>query len=417
MIPTGPHMLPMRRRRTGHRREAGPYSTIETACSKGPGPRAGRQDMDRPVYLDYNATARIRPEVIDVLTDVLRETGNASSVHAAGRRARKHVEDARESVAALVGARPGQVVFTSGGTEANNQVMRECNPAKTLVSAIEHAAVLESCPGAARLPVDGTGVVDLAAMEAACAGTEPEWIALMLANNETGVIQPVAEAAAIAHRFGARIHCDAVQAAGKIPVDFEALGVDSMAVAAHKLGGPQGVGALIAREPDTAGCLLRGGGQERGLRGGTENVAQIAGFGAAARMAGEQLSSYTALAGMRDGLERRLAEIASGFRVFGTQAPRLPNTSQILMPGVPAETQVIAFDLAGIAVSAGSACSAGRVEAPYVLTAMGVPDDQARCALRVSLGWDSTNADIERFAAVWHDVWQRSGRRETGKRD
>ena len=368
--------------------------------------------MDRPVYLDYNATAKIRPEVIDALADVLRETGNASSVHAAGRRARRHVEDARQSVGALLGARPDQIVFTSGGTEANNQAMRGRDPATTLVGATEHAAVLESCPGAARLPVDGSGVADLAALEAACAGTRPDWIALMLANNETGVIQPVAEAAAIAHRFGARIHCDAVQAAGKIPVDFAALGADSMAVAAHKLGGPQGVGALIVREPDAAARLVRGGGQERGLRGGTESVAQIAGFGAAARIAGEQLPSSAALAGLRDGLERRLAETAPGFRVFGAGAPRLPNTSSILMPGVPSETQVIAFDLAGIAVSAGSACSAGRVEAPYVLAAMGVPEDEARCALRVSFGWDSAEEDIERFVAVWHDVRQRSGRRE-----
>lgn len=383
-----------------------------------PAPRHGRpppeaRTVNRPrgvrVYLDCNATARIRPEVVDVLVEALHETGNASSVHAAGRRARRRVEDARREVAALAGASPDQIVFTSGGTEADNQILRASDPERTLVSAVEHPAVLDACPGAVRVPVDSAGVVDLSALEAACRRVRPVRVALMLANNETGVVQPVAEAAEIARRFGARLHCDAVQAAGKLPVDFAALGADSMALSAHKLGGPQGVGALVVRDAGGVDGLLRGGRQERGLRGGTENVACIAAFGAAARIAREELPAAAALAELRDGMERTLAADTPGFEVFGAAAPRLPNTSKMLMPGVPADTQVIAFDLAGVAVSAGAACSSGRVAPPYVLSAMGVPDDRALCAIRVSLGWDTTADDVARFVAAWRGIRERCG--------
>ena len=367
--------------------------------------------MEPVVYLDSNATAKVRPEVIRAVAEVMAEEGNASSVHAAGRRARRLVEDARSAVAALVGASPDQVVFTSGGTEANNQVMRECCPRRTLVSAIEHPAVLEACPGAVQVPVNSDGVVDLGELETALrSADDPEWVALMLANNETGVLQPVAEAAEIAHGFGAKFHCDAVQAAGKIPLDFASLGVDSMAVTAHKFGGPQGIGALVVRDAGAVSCLLRGGGQERGLRGGTESCAQIAGFGVAARIALERMAEFAAIAELRDALEARLASITPGFRIFGGSASRLPNTSKLLMPGVSSEIQVMSFDLAGIAVSAGSACSAGRIAPPYVLSAMGVSDDEARCALRVSLGWHSGPDDIDRLVEVWRDVFARAGR-------
>lgn len=367
--------------------------------------------MASAVYLDSNATAKVRPEVIQAVAEAMAQEGNASSVHAAGRRARRAVEEARGAVAALVGASPDQVVFTSGGTEANNQIMRECCPRRTFVSAIEHPAVLEACPGAAQVPVNPDGVVDLGELEAALRSAgNPEWVALMLANNETGVLQPVAEAAEIAHGFGAKLHCDAVQAAGKVPLDFAGLDVDSMAVTAHKFGGPQGVGALVVRDPGAASCLLRGGGQERGLRGGTENCAQIAGFGVAARIAVERMPEFAAVAELRDGLEARLASTTPGFRIFGGGAPRLPNTSKLLMPGVSSEIQVMSFDLAGIAVSAGSACSAGRIAPPYVLSAMGVPDDEALCALRVSLGWHSGPDDIDRLVDVWRDVFARASR-------
>ena len=343
--------------------------------------------MTDRLYLDYNATAKIRPEVIAALGEAMAVVGNASSVHNAGREARKSVENARRSVAKLVGAAPDQVVFTSGGTEADNQVMQMCDPARTFVSAIEHPAILDACPDAHRVPVDADGVIDLNVLETMLAEADaPQLVALMLANNETGVLQPVAAAAEIAHRHGALLHCDAVQAVGKIPVDFDNLGADTMAMTGHKFGGPQGIGALIVKSPDTVNCLMRGGGQERGLRGGTESVAHIVALGIAADIAVERMDGYAALADIRDRMEARLLQTTPGMRVFGGEAPRLPNTSKLMMPGVSSETQVMSFDLAGIEVSAGSACSAGRVEPPYVLTAMNVSDKEALCALRVSLG-------------------------------
>lgn len=366
--------------------------------------------MTDRLYLDYNATAKIRPEVIAALAEAMATVGNASSVHGAGRNARMAVEDARRKLASLLGAAPDQVVFTSGGTEADNQVMQMCDPARTFVSAVEHPAILDACPGAQRVPVDDDGVIDLSALEAMLSGTDtPQLVALMLANNETGVIQPVAEAAKIAHRHGALLHCDAVQAVGKIPVDFTALGADTMAMTGHKFGGPQGIGALVVRTPDTVDCLMRGGGQERGLRGGTESVAHIIALGVAAEIAMDRMDGYAALADLRDRMEARLVQSTPGMQIFGAGAPRLPNTSKLMMPGVSSETQVMSFDLAGIELSAGSACSAGRIEPPYVLTAMGVPDAEALCALRVSLGWDTTEADIDRFIDEWCRIFDRAG--------
>jgi cysteine desulfurase len=367
-------------------------------------------DMTDRIYLDYNATAKIRPEVIEALGGAMSKVGNASSVHGAGRDARKAVENARRQVASLISAAPDQVVFTSGGTEADNQVMLNCDPDRTFVSTIEHPAILDSCPGAHRVPVTGDGVIDLDALdEMLTAAGDPQVVALMLANNETGVLQPVGEAAAIAHRHGAMLHCDAVQAVGKIPVDFAALGADTMALTGHKFGGPQGVGALIVRTPDSINCLMRGGGQEQGLRGGTESVAHIVALGVAAEIATDRIDSYAALGELRDRMEARLLHATPGMRVFGGSAARLPNTSKLMMPSVSSETQVMSFDLAGIEVSAGSACSAGRVEPPYVLTAMGVADDEALCALRVSLGWDTTESEIDRFVDEWSRIFERAG--------
>ena len=370
--------------------------------------------MTERLYLDFNATAKIRPEVIDALGSAMAQVGNASSVHGAGRTARKDVEDARRKVAVLVGAAPDQVVFTSGGTEADNQVMQMCDPSRTFVSSIEHPAVLDACPGAHRVPVTPDGVIDLKVLETMLAEAgAPQLVALMLANNETGVLQPVAEAAEIAHGYGALLHCDAVQAVGKIPVDFAALGADAMAMTGHKFGGPQGIGALIVKSPDTVDCLMRGGGQERGLRGGTESVAHIVALGVAAEIAVERMDGYAALAEIRDRMEARLLQSTPGLRVFGGTAPRLPNTSKLMMPGVTSETQVMSFDLAGIEVSAGSACSAGRIEPPYVLSAMDVPDKEALCALRVSLGWDTTEVDIDRFVAEWEQIYERADGTQT----
>jgi cysteine desulfurase len=349
------------------------------------------------IYLDHNATAALRPEVLEAMVEVLRGVGNPSSVHGFGRAARNLVEDARERVARLVGARPADVVFTAGGTEANNLALKGAPAAAILASAIEHPSVLNAAPDARRVPVTADGIVDLAALERMLAAArKPALVALMLANNETGVIQPVAEAARIAQAHGAKLHCDAVQAAGKVAVDVVALGADTLSVSAHKLGGPQGVGALIVREGARLAPLIAGGGQEHGLRAGTENVAGIVGFGVAADSALNELDAYARIATLRDHMERSL-----GARVFGAAAPRLPNTSQLAMPDVAAETQVIAFDLDGIAVSAGSACSSGKVGPPYVLLAMGVPEREAGTAIRVSLGRDTTPDEIERFIAAW----------------
>jgi cysteine desulfurase len=340
------------------------------------------------------------------MVEVYGEAGNPSSVHSFGRTARNLVEDARDRVARLVGARAADMVFTSGGSEANNLALKGAGAVRVMVSAIEHPSVLNAAPNAARIPVHGDGVVDLDALERMVAqASGPALVALMLANNETGVIQPVAEAARIAHGHGAKLHCDAVQAAGKIAVDIAALGADTVALSAHKLGGPHGVGALVVREGAGLTAQIAGGGQEHGLRAGTENVAGIVGFGVAAACARNELDAYGRIAALRDYLENSL-----GARVFGASAPRLPNTSQIAMPGVAAETQVIGFDLDGIAVSAGSACSAGKVEAPYVLKAMGVPENEAATAIRVSLGRDTTRDEMDRFIAAWRALHRRTRR-------
>jgi len=357
--------------------------------------------MPDRIYLDSNATAPLRPEARSALQAALDVTGNPSSVHGFGRAARKLVEDAREAVASMAGAKPAEVVFTSGATEANAQALLRCGRKRVLVSAVEHDSVLAALPDAGRIPVDAEGVVELDALDALLAiDREPAVVALMLANNETGVIQPVAKAAAIAKRHGALLLCDAVQAAGKLAIDFAALGVDMMSFSAHKLGGPQGVGALIVSENIELGALIRGGGQERGRRGGTENVPGIAGFGAVADVTA-RLPNHEAIRGLRDGLEREAQRRVPEARIFGAGTPRICNTSSLAIPGMTASTQVMALDLAGFAVSAGAACSSGKVKASHVLEAMGVGPDWADHAIRVSLGWTSTPSEVERFLNAW----------------
>jgi len=366
--------------------------------------------MKNPVYMDHNATTAVRPEARDAVALALALTGNPSSVHGSGRTARRLVEDARDAVAALVGAEPAWVVFTSGGTEANNLALRVLpKRAPILCSAVEHASVLSVMDGIVEIPVDGDGVVDLGALEALLAGEDtPALVSVMLANNETGVLQPVADVAALAHEHGALIHCDAVQAAGKMAIDFRPLGCDLMSLSAHKIGGPSGVGALVVTsgvEDDLALIpMLRGGGQERGRRAGTENVPGIAGFGAAARAAREGLTDFARLGRWRERIENRLRQRADS-RVYGFGAPRLANTSCLTMPGVEAETQVIQFDLAGVAVSAGAACSSGKVEPSRVLAAMGVDANEAATAIRVSLGWNTTEDDADKFVEAWIQVY------------
>ncbi len=363
----------------------------------------------RASYLDWNATAPVRPEVAAAVADALELGGNPSSVHASGRAARQALNTARAAVARLVNAAPDEVVFTSGGTEANNFALRAFPGRRVVVSAIEHDSVRAAAPEAAVLAVDRDGLADLDALERMLAALgRPALVSLMLANNETGAIQNLAAAARVAHRAGALIHSDAIQAAGKIAVDFRALGVDAMTLSAHKIGGAMGVGAMILRGGVEARPLVLGGGQERRLRAGTENLPGIVGFGVAARLAAAGLASYGDVARKRDEAERRLLAVAPDAIVFAGAAPRLPNTLCIAMPRVAATTQVIALDLAGVMVSAGSACSSGKVARSHVLDAMGVAREVAECAIRISLGWSTGAGDIDRLVAAWAALYARA---------
>lgn len=370
-------------------------------------------------YLDYNATAPLRPEARTALLAALEAPANPSSVHRFGRNARGIADIARGQVADLVGAEARRVVFTSGGTEANNLALRlaiEGAGVKSLViTGIEHDSVLRPARHAGlptyEVVAGPDGAVSLAAIEATLGAAQaahpgPVLVALMLANNETGAIQPVAEAARLAHAHQSLLLCDAVQAAGKIQVDLSQLDADFLTLSGHKLGGPTGVGALIARDDWTPAPLLRGGGQEKGMRAGTENLGGIAGFGAAAAAAQTGLYGMKTVAALRDSLQAGLLAVCPDAPVYGAGA-RLPNTLCIGMPGVPAETQVMALDLAGVAVSAGSACSSGKVAPSHVLTAMGLPEAAAREAIRFSLGWASSVEDVERAIEAWRKLWQR----------
>jgi cysteine desulfurase len=367
-------------------------------------------------YLDHNATAPMRPEVAEAVARASLLVGNPSSVHAEGRAARAAIENAREKVARLVGAEPGNVVFTSGGTEAANAVLSpglrrrgEPGAVRFLAGAGEHPCVLDGhrfpAERVERIPLDGDGVVDLGWLEARLGRGEgePVLVSIQAANNETGVLQPVAEAARLVHAYGGLVHTDAVQAAGKIPVAVATLGADALTLSAHKLGGPKGVGAVVlaSDDLDLGERLIRGGGQERGRRAGTENVAGIVGFGVAAEIAAGALEREgERLRGLRDALQAELRRIAPGAVVFGGSVERLPNTLAFAIPCVRAETALIRFDLEGVALSSGSACSSGKVKPSHVLEAMGVPRLLAEGAMRVSLGWNSTEADVKSFAAA-----------------
>jgi cysteine desulfurase len=307
-------------------------------------------------------------------------------------------------VAVLVGAMPSEIVFTSGGTEANNLAITGTGCMRVLVSAVEHDSVLKAAPDAEIIPVDGNGLIDLAALDRMLAAAkEPTLVSVMFANNETGVLQPVADVVRLARVTGALVHCDAVQGAGKAAVDLHGLSVDYLSVSAHKFGGPTGIGALVVRGNAPFVTDRRGGGQESNRRAGTENVAGIAGFGAAAEAARGGVDS----AALRDRLEAALLAIAPEARVFGANAPRLGNTVCISMPGVRAETQVMALDLAGVCVSAGAACSSGKVTRSPVLTAMAIDPAVADTALRISFGWNTQPEDIERLIAAWRDLYIR----------
>ena len=374
--------------------------------------------MAERAYFDWNATAPLRPEARAAMITSLGETGNASSVHEEGRRARRVVEDAREQVAALVGAEAKGVTFTSSATEAN---MLALTPAldiggrkeprdRLFVTAIEHPSVRSGgrfpAQGVEVLPVMGDGRINLAELERCLLRAERPLVSVMLANNETGVILPIAEIAAVVHAANGVLHVDAVQGAGRIDCSIAQLGADILSLSAHKLGGPQGVGALIRRgDIHISEPLIRGGGQERSLRAGTENVAAIAGFGAAASAAGSaRQADALRMTALRDRLEAGLKATTPQAVIFGKNVPRLPNTTLFAVPGVKAETAIISFDLNGIAVSSGSACSSGKVQASHVLASMGVESSLTHGAVRVSLGWSTTESDVDNLLNAWITV-------------
>lgn len=366
-------------------------------------------------YLDYNASAPLRPAAREAMLRVLECTGNASSVHAEGRQARAAIENARADVAALVGATPRDVIFTSGATEAANWVLRQ--PWRhVVVSAVEHPCItvpLERAGvGVTIMPVDSSGQIDVAGLEQTLdrvsangqADTSDTLLAVQHANNESGIVQPIAAIADLARAKGVRMLVDAVQAAGRIPIDVRAWGVNYLIVSSHKIGGPQGAGALVLGHNVSLAPLLSGGGQERGLRAGTENIAAIAGFGAASRCALDDLGRIAEVAALRDALEAGLARATPGLEVIGANVTRLVNTSLVALRGTLAETVLIALDLAGFAVSAGAACHSGKTTRSPVLAAMGLNDDIARSAVRFSLGWATRQEDINATLGAWQRV-------------
>jgi cysteine desulfurase len=372
--------------------------------------------MPDRVYLDWNATTPLRPEAREAMAAAWELCGNPSSVHAEGRQARRLVEEARAAIAVAVGALPRNVVFASGGTEANALALtpglRRGSGApveRLLVSAIEHASVLAGGRFAAEvigtIGVTASGVLDLDRLRVRLADGPPALVSVMLANNETGALQPVAEAAELVHAAGGLLHIDAIQAFGKISFDINAMNADLATLSAHKIGGPKGVGAVVLAE----GVLglapaLRGGGQEQGRRGGTENVAGIAGFGAAAKTAVAALDRYAIrLESLQNRLEKGLRQTPDVI-VFAENVPRLPNTTLFTVPGLKAETAVIGFDLAGIAVSSGSACSSGKVQPSHVLEAMGFGPELAQGAVRLSLGWSTSEANVDRCLEAWRTL-------------
>ncbi len=364
--------------------------------------------MSAPVYLDYNATARVRPEAIEAVTRALASVGNPSSVHAAGRAARHLVETARADVAALVGARAPAVTFLSGGTEADALAIDSAladGAGRLIVGATEHEAVGETAAASGRpvevWPVDADGRADLDWLADALASGPRALVCLMLANNETGVIQPVAQAAAIVRAAGGWLHVDAVQAAGKIVIDIEALDADTLALSAHKVGGPQGVGALVAGPRARLSRQLHGGGQERGVRSGTENVAGIAGFAAAARAS---LRDLPGLGAGRDGLAERMRAV--GATTLGARAPRLPQTLCVSTPDWTSDLQVMTLDLAGVMISAGAACTSGKVKPSRVIEAMGHAE-LATTAVRISGGWATVEEDWKRCGDAWLEAYAR----------
>ena len=369
-------------------------------------------------YLDHNATAPVRPEVVEVVAETMRLDGNSLSVHEEGRRAHKTLEDAREKVRSLINAPVNGVIFTSGGTEsihyALHGVMKPHNVKRFFISSLEHAAVKANAETTGAeietIPALASGVVDLAWLEERLKGYDIEreggfMVCLMFANNESGVLQPVQAAADIAHQAGGLLYCDAAQAVGKVPVNFVMSGADIMSLTGHKFGGPVGVGALVAGPNLPLEPQMRGGGNEQNRRAGTHNVPAIAGLGLACELAKKSLARVDEIAALRDRMEA--AAVEAGAKIWGADEPRLPGTLCLSAPGFSGATQLMTMDLAGISVSAGTACSSGKTKPSHVLSAMGASEDEATSAIRVSLGWNSTAGDADAFIREWPTAYAR----------
>ena len=357
------------------------------------------------IYLDYNATTPIRDEVKQRMIEVMGPPLNSSSVHSYGRKAKSYLQNARNSVANLINANNDQIVFTSGGTEANSMIMQSSK--HPLISSVEHDAVMSSSSSPEFIEVNSDGVVNLDKLEARINSTNPDMISVMWANNETGVIQPINEIVEIAKKFKIHVHCDAVQAVGKIKIDFKSSGLNSMAISSHKIGGPVGVGALVLSDPFKINPIIFGGGQERGHRSGTENLIGIVGLGSASDLVSRDCELINNIRSKQKQFEGLLKNNLSNIKIFGDNVERLPNTTCIYMPHLEADAQVIALDLEGYAVSAGSACSSGKVKSSHVLKAMNA-EFAANKSIRISSGWQNNQNDLEKLAHTYIELYKRS---------
>lgn len=366
--------------------------------------------VNQSVYLDYNATAPLLPDAFNVVQSLLSVPSNASSVHSQGRAARSAIEKTRFALAEILSANAELIVFNSGATEANNTVLQAFRADEIAVSSMEHHAVLDVHPDAIKIPVTSEGVIDLGALEHVLKSKKPKLVSAMWVNNETGVIQPVTEVFSLCRTYNALFHCDAVQALGRVPINLAELPIDFLTLSSHKIGGPHGCGVLVSGFCGETPVLLHGGGQEKNRRAGTENVAAIAGFGVAlSEISGQSRNDwyYT----QRNKIEYFLQNLSDSIVIHGKKAPRVPNTCFFSCPGLSSETLMMAMDLEGIALSNGSACTSGTVNPSHVLKTMGYGDDVAASALRLSMGWATTEQDIERFCDVFETVFNRMTKR------
>ncbi len=362
------------------------------------------------IFFDYNAITPILPAVKEAMIDVMGEPLNASSIHHFGRTAKMILETARSRILNFCGADENyHAIFTSTCTESNNLALRGLKNYKTITTAIEHISIIATV-SQGLIPVNKSGVIDLKALDMICADASSTnfLVSIMSANNETGAIQPLKAAAEIVHSYGGLIHSDATQSLGKVDFELCDLNLDMVTISSHKLGGPVGASALVARKNLVLNSIIFGGGQEFRYRPGTQNIVAIHGFGVAAELAHNTFEDYAKVAKLRDYIQNQIKSISPGSIVFGQDAERLPNTLSITMPNVSSETQVIHFDINGFAVSAGSACSSGRTDLPYVQMAMGYDEAIARTSIRVSLGASNTMNEAKQFVKVWHELFLNS---------